>query len=82
MIKKYFVSYTTNKLELPKLGWNVWEVKKKKHKIGNPYSYIILDIIIGGKKRSDARVMSSSDIGSFVDNKREVFKRVFNELDR
>ena len=74
----YFVSYTTNKFELPQLGYNVWEVKENKRSKGNPYSFKVVKIIIGGKKR-DAKNLSTTDADQYiVYNKRDVFERIFN----
>ncbi|MFW6281988.1 MAG: hypothetical protein ACOC1O_04255 [bacterium] len=76
----YFVSYTTNKLAGPKIGWNVWEVKPaaKSYSVG-PSSFKILKAIIGGSKRPDAKNVSVVDIDRhIVENKREVFERIFN----
>lgn len=79
MAKEYFVSYTTNKFELPQYGWNVWEVEENKRSKGNPRSFKIIKVIIGGKKRSDAKNISSSDAEQYiVNNKIEVFERIFN----
>lgn len=75
----YFVSYTTNKFELPQYGWNVWEVKQNKRSRGNPASFKIMKILIGGKKRSDAKSISIADAEQYiVANKREVVERIFD----
>ena len=76
----YFVSYTTNKYAGPKIGWNIWKVKPapKSYSVG-PSSFKILKIIIGGSKRPDAKNVSVMDINRYiVDNKRDVFERIFN----
>lgn len=76
----YFVSYTTNKFELPQYGWNVWEVNKLPVRGNGPHGYKIVDIIIGGKKKPDAKAISVVDTNQhIVNNKREVFERIFNK---
>lgn len=75
----YFVSYTRNKLELPQLGWNIWEVKENKRHLGNPRSFKIIKIIIGGKRRSEAKNISISNAGQYiVEKKIDIFDRIFN----
>jgi len=71
----YFVTYSTNKLELTTPGWNVWEVKSNNRK--GQSSYKILNIIIGGKKNKTKNV-SISNSNQIVNNEREVIDKIFN----
>lgn len=73
----YFVSYTTNRLELPTPGWNVWIVKENKKSPGNGRSFKILKILIGGKRRPDAKSVSATD-GHIFQTERDVIERIFD----
>jgi len=74
----YFVSYTTNKLAGPKIGWNVWEVKPNKRSKGNPSSFKIIKFLIGASKNPDAKNISVIDANrNIAEDKREVFEKIF-----
>jgi hypothetical protein len=76
-VNTYFVSYTTNSLELPTEGYNVFRVKENKAIHGNGKSVNILEIIVGGIKR-DANRMSVHHLGhELVEGERAVFERLF-----
>jgi hypothetical protein len=68
----YFITYSTNKLELSLPGWNVWSVKHNKQT-----SYKILDILIGGMKRPEAKNVFVNNSYYIVDNEKSVIKRFF-----
>jgi len=70
----YFVRYSTNRLELPLPGWNIWKIRF--YSVG---SYKILKIIIGGKKRATATHVSINDKHHLADNERSVIKILFEE---
>lgn len=73
---KYFVSYTTNRLELPTAGWNVWEVKENKKPPGNARSFKIINVLIGGKRDPYAKSVVATS-AHVVETRQEVFKKIF-----
>ena len=77
----YFISYTTNKLELPQEGWNVWRVIPNKRQKGNALSFMIIDIIVGGKRRPQAKNVIASQY-QIADNERSVFVKLFSLGDK
>lgn len=73
----YFVSYTTNKLEAPQNGFNVWRVKENKLPPGNNPSFTIQEVLVGGVRRPDTKRFGSMKANHIFENEEDVIEQIF-----